>query len=399
MRVLHVIPSIAERYGGPSRAVRGMCGALRARGVDAVVATTGADGPAELDVEYGNVIDFNGTRAILFRRQWSESFKWSPALSQWLGQHASEFQLVHVHAVFSHSALAAGASCRAHGVPYVVRPLGTLDPWSLDRHRVRKQLLMALGARQLLAGAAAMHYTSSDEQALAEGRLQWLPPGVVVSLGIDDECFASEEEVERPRDRIVLSIGRLHPKKRVERVIDGFHAMAAGASLDGWQLVIAGDGDRNYVSGLRRAAESGPAGSSIAFTGWVSGERRLDLLRRAQLVVAPSHQENFGLAVVEAMAAGVPAIVTPGVNLARDIDAAGAGWVSGEEPEALLELLRSVLSNPDELQSRGRRARDFATRYRWTRVAADLTAFYERVLSRSPLPDVAALDPMGTPAP
>jgi glycosyltransferase involved in cell wall biosynthesis len=376
-----------------------MCRALGARGIDAVIATTGADGPSELDVQYGNVIDFNGTRAILFRRRWSESFKWSPELSRWLRQHTREFQLVHIHAVFSHAALAAGAACRAHGVPYVVRPLGTLDPWSLGRHRIRKQLLMALSARRLLRGAAAMHYTSPDEQALAEGRLPWLPPGAVVSLGIDDDCFVPEEEVERPRDRTVLSIGRLHPKKRVESVINAFHAMAASTGLHGWRVVIAGDGDPAYVSNLQLAAASGPAASSIDFAGWVSGESRLDLLRRAQLVVAPSHQENFGLAVVEAMAAGVPAVVTPGVNLARDIDGARAGWVSGDESGALLELLRSVLLDPDELRLRGRQARSFALRYRWTRVASELTALYERVLRQSSLPDAAALDPMGTPAP
>jgi len=397
MRVLHVIPSIAPRYGGPSTAVIGMNRALRAAGIDALVATTGADGPGELETRYDTIHDYERTRAIVFRRRWSESFKWSPALARWLGDHVREFDLVHVHAVFSHASIAAGSACRASGVPYLVRPLGTLDPWSLDHHRRRKQALMALAAGRLLKGASAMHYTSDDERSLAEARLPWLRRGVVVGLGIDDDCFLRTDEPASPRQNVVLSLGRLHPKKRIEAIIEAFHATAVDTRFADWRLVIAGDGDRDYLAALGRAAAAGRAASRISFVGWVSGRDRLDLLRTAKLFVAPSHQENFGLALIEALASATPVIVSPGVNLARDIDAAGAGWVCDAPRVSLSHLLRTALASEEALRTKGARARRYAERFRWPAVANALVKMYGDVLGESRRP-LVGLDAAGSEA-
>jgi len=108
-------------------------------------------------VPTGQIESYAGVPTIFFPRVASESFKWSAPLEAWLRERVSDFDLVHVHAVFSHSSLAAARACRAAHVPYLVRPLGTLDPWSLNHHRLRKQLLFGLGVRRMLAGAAALH--------------------------------------------------------------------------------------------------------------------------------------------------------------------------------------------------------------------------------------------------
>jgi glycosyltransferase involved in cell wall biosynthesis len=132
-RVLHVIPAIAPRYGGPSAATFGLCRALRGRGVDTLVATTDADGPGRLDVPLERAGEYHGVPVIFFRRRFSEAFKWTWRLGAWLDAHVTDFDVVHVHAVFSHSSLVAGRACRGAGIPYIVRPLGTLDPWSVSR--------------------------------------------------------------------------------------------------------------------------------------------------------------------------------------------------------------------------------------------------------------------------
>jgi len=167
-KVLHVIPALAPRYGGPSTAIVGFCRALENAGVQAIVATTDADGRGHLAVPVGEPTLYAGVTVIFFRRRLGEAFKWSSGMSAWLRSHVSAFDLVEVHAVFSHASLAAGRACRLASVPYVVRPLGTLDPWSLARKRMRKQWLMRFGAHDLLTGAAAIHYTSQDEMRLAE---------------------------------------------------------------------------------------------------------------------------------------------------------------------------------------------------------------------------------------
>ena len=379
--IVHVIPSVAARYGGPSAAVVGMGRAIREAGADVLIVTTDADGPGRLDVPLGTLTTFEGLPAIFFRRQATEAFKWSAPLASWLRAHVAEHDVVHAHAVFSHAPIAAARACRAAGVPYIVRPLGTLDPWSVDRKAWRKRTLLRLGARDALAGAAVMHYTTREEQRLAERGFPDLPPGVVIPLGIDDRCFAVTPS-RSPASPYALVLSRLDAKKRIEWIIDAWHHLQTDG-LGDWQLVIAGDGHESYVEALRQRAAAGPAAGRIAFKGWVAGDDKLALLRDAGVFVVASHQENFGVAMVEGMAAGVAPVVTPGVNLAQDLEAAGAGWRVEETPAALADGLRRAMRDEAERRERGRRARAFAEQFRWPAVGRQLQDLYERLASSS----------------
>ncbi len=379
LRVLHVIPALAPRYGGPSAATLGMCESLQSAGLETLVATTDADGPGRLDVRTDGESLFHGIRTRFFARQASESFKWSRPLGRWIGEHARDFDLVHVHGVFSHSSIAAGSACRAQGVPYLVRPLGTLDPWSLKRHAWRKRLLLRLAVRSMLSGAAAMHYTSDEEARLAETALPGLPRRAVVPLGVDEELFADPQSVPAADSPYILALSRLDPKKGIEVLIDAFHHVAGLDVRNQWSLVIAGDGDPAYVKSLRSLAGMGPGSSRITFKGWVAGADRVQLLRGASLFALPSHQENFGIAMVEALAAGVPAMVAPGVNLGGEVEAAGAGWVVSRDRAVWRHALLAVTTDDHERQARGTRAREYARRFRWPAIAASLSRLYEEL--------------------
>lgn len=384
-RVLHVIPALAPRYGGPSAATIGMCESLRSVGIDTLVATTDADGRGRLNVRTDAETTFEGIPVRFFSRQASESFKWSAPLGRWLGAHVKDFDLVHVHAVFSHSSIAAGRACRRHGVPYVVRPLGTLDPWSLRRHAWRKRLLLRVAVRSLLTGAAAMHYTSHEEARLAETALPWLARPVIVPLGVDEMLFGESPEVPG-HSPYVLAMSRLDPKKGIEVLIDAFHQAVGEGSGDRWSLVIAGDGNPAYVARLRAAAEDGPGASRITFRGWVTGNDRASLLRGASVFALPSYQENFGIAMVEALAAGVPVMVSPGVNLGADVEASGAGWVVSRDRTVWRHALRAVMTDDVGRQARARCARQYAKRFRWPVVAASLSALYDELTADRLIP-------------
>ena len=385
MKVLHVIPAVAKRYGGPSVAVFGMCRALERVGIETRIATTDADGSGRLDVPHGSPVCYDGVAAVFFPREWSESFKYSGALARWLSAAVGEYDVVHVHSVFNHSSLAAARASRRMGIPFVIRPLGTLDPWSMGRKGVRKRLLWSLYARRILTAAAAFHYTSEEERRRTETSLG-LARGVVVPLGVDVPDATAHPTPARlggvlgalEDSRYVLVLSRLHPKKGLEYLVDAFLSLPDHPE---WRLVLAGSGDTRYTAALRaRARERGGEGR-VLFPGWIEGDVKAAVLRKAALVALPSYQENFALGVIEALAAGVPVLVSPAVNLAREIEAAGAGWVA--QPSSLSLSLAEALSNGEERARRGAAGRVLIqSRFTWPTVADALRDLYLRVIVR-----------------
>ncbi|MDT4953793.1 MAG: hypothetical protein QOJ02_1931 [Acidobacteriota bacterium] len=390
VKVLHVIPSVAPRYGGPSRAVIEMCHALAGHGVDTLIATTDADGDKRLDVKLDTLISYKNTPAIFFSRQWSEAFKYSQPLSRWLAAHVADFDVVHIHAVFSHACLAAAKACRRKGVPYVVRPLGTLDPWSLKQKRLRKSLFWHLGVRQMLRGAAAIHYTTVAEQRQAEESLG-LTRGVVIPLGVETDLFNEIKGTKKSETSMsssfkppyVLVLSRLHQKKGLEVLLPAFLSLVKQPEFAEWKLVLAGEGEMKYVDSLKSLVKLCGGNGNVVFTGWIDGTRRRDALREAALLALTSYQENFGLCAVEALACGVPVLLSPHVNLAQEIEKVGAGWVSPLESTALEQTLAETLRDEKGRAQRGAIGKDFAhQRFTWNAVAEALAYFYNSVATK-----------------
>lgn len=384
MKILHVIPSVAPRYGGPSRAVVEMCRALAARGVATLIATTDADGVGRLDVKIGELVSYEQAPAIFFSRQWSEAFKYSRPLAQWLQAHVAEFDVVHIHAVFSHASLAAAAACRKRGVPYVVRPLGTLDPWSLKQKQLKKRLFWELGVKRMLKGAAAIHYTTQAEQQLAEDSLG-ISRGVVIPLGIETDLLNQDEDASAAEVKAlpaikhpyVLVMSRLHRKKGLEILLPAFLSLVKKPEFARWQLVLAGEGESNYVASLKSLVKSDGGNGNVVFAGWLDGAQRKSTLRDASLLALTSYQENFGLCAVEALACGVPVLLSPQVNLAQEIENAGAGWIAPLESAALEQTLADSLRDERGRTERGALGKQLVQRrFTWDAVAVALVSLY-----------------------
>ena len=395
-RVLHVIPSVAARYGGPSQAVLGMCRALRKAQIDAVIATTDADGPERLHVPLGTWTSFEGVPALFFPRQWSESLKYSRPLARWMGAHVADFDLVHIHAVFSHACIAAANCSHSLHVPYIVSPHGTLDPWSMRQKPLRKRLMWRLGFRRMLGGSAAVHYTTAEEKHAVEQSLA-LTRGVVVPLGLDESTYVDDEIDGRDsehfrqrfrlgRDPYLLTLSRLHPKKRLGPFMEAFLNVTRSPELRPWRLVLAGDGDAAYKHSLAQLARAAGADDEhrVIFPGWLDGEDKLEALRGASLMAMPSSQENFGVSLIESLISGVPVLVSRHVNLASDIAAYGAGWVVDLDRQSLESGLRSALADPAEQRRRGCAGRKLVLeRFTWTAVVKDLINLYTAAAANS----------------
>jgi len=357
-----------------------MCNALAAEGVETLIATTDADGAGRLDVPKRAITSFNGIPTIFFPGYPSAGFGYAPGLARWLSSGVRRADVVHIHGVFAHSSLAAAAACRRAGIPYIVRPFGSLDPWSLSRRRMEKRLLWWLGVRQMLDGAAAVHFTSVGEQRAA-GRLLRVNLGKVVPLGVDEPLddihSLSEGFQHKSRGPYVIALSRIHPKKGLELLIAAFVEATSRPGLGHWRLVIAGDGDSTYLAELQRHVARLQAKNRVTFPGWLDEAPKWSALQGAALFALPSYQENFCLAAVEAMACGVPVLVSDRMDLADEIQTAGAGWVTLLSSHAMAQKLAAALSSADDRATRGAAGRQLVlARYTWPKVAAQLLALY-----------------------
>ena len=346
MKVLHVIPSLSPIYGGPSFSTRHMVEALAALGVDLHVASTTANGRSESRMPLDRPVVDGGVRYFYFPRQHPKSWTFSWPLTRWLAQHAHAYDVLHVHALFSYPTLPACWAARRTGVPYVLSPHGTLDPWSLRFRAWKKAPYLRVLERRNLLGAAAVHAVSSQEQRAVEAlglpiRAVTIPHGVNAPAIRDAEgrrrrSPATDDAVN------ILFLSRLHPKKGLELLLEAVEALTGKLHL---RLVVAGDGDAAYVKRLQARSGSARLKKVVSFVGFVDGAEKERLLQEADLFVLPSYDENFGMAVAEAMSESLPVVVSEHVALADQVTAAGAGIVvpcdAGKLAQAIDMLARN----------------------------------------------------------
>ena len=293
----------------------------------------------------------------------------------------------HIHSLYLFHDLVAGHYCRKYGVPYLMRPHGTLDPFIYRRHRWRKAVMETWFENRNIRQAAAMHFTSEEEMRLA-GHTPATPRGQWCPWGVDLREFQELPEPGRFRERfpeigpkrIILFLGRINFKKgldllvqamaRVVRHRQDVHLVVAGPDDDGWGARV-----KEWLKG------EGILGCAT-FTGMLLGEEKLAALRDAQMFVLPSYSENFGLAVIEAMACGLPVVISDQVNIWREVEAAGAGLVVPCDAASLAAALERLLADPGLAAAMGQQGRDLvARRFQWGNIALALQDLYTGIIA------------------
>lgn len=364
LRVLHVISSVSRLRGGPSVSVHNMLKALRVRGIGVdLVATDDDGGSARLEVPGDRFVQVEGQNVRFFPRQ-TVKYAFSAPMLRWLRAHVREYDIVHTHGLFGWPPLAAAWCARAACVPYVMRPAGVLDTWGMrNKSRLVKALSVRLLEGPLLQSAAAVHFTTPLEQARA-AELALRIRAVVLPTGVDGDTPAAD--VPEPADApalgeklVILYLARIHPIKRVDALLQAYAALEHRQST---ALVIAGDGDAALVGRLRQMATDLGVGSDVHWVGFAHGSLKRWLLERASLFVLPSDSENFGIAVVEAMNAALPVIVTRGCGLAEFVRQHGAGIVTDGTVGGLQAALAGLLANAQQRGAMGVAGREAARR-------------------------------------
>ena len=386
MRVLHVSAYFAPafRYGGPPRSILGLCQALVRAGVDIDVFTTTANGDTPLPAAPGGV-EYEGVHVRYFPLSWPQRFWRSGALAHAIAREAAGADLIHVHGLWNFTAWAGARAARAAGVPYVVSPRGMLLSGARARHGAAKFIAWHGVQARELREAAFLHATSETE---ARGLAALGPRVVTIANGVDAQA-ATPEQVARLRHRlnlpadadVIAFIGRLHPIKRLDLLAGAFIQLRrAGRRAC---LVIAGPdegGHQRQVEPLFREVAD-----TVRWAGAIDGDDKWALLAASRALVQCSDSESFGMSVAEALACGVPVIVTDRGAWA-DVATVGCGEVVAHDATAIGDALDRVIARPDHARAMGQRGRDWARRtFGWDANGRAMAREYESVVGRRPV--------------
>lgn len=393
MKVLHVLPSVSPLLGGPTHVVLHLVKALRDVGIEAEIATTNDDGDTTLDVPLQQRVEYKQVPVWFFPRfpLRMKEFLFSAELTHWLWQHVSEYDILETHYLFSYASTCAGAIARQQKIPYTVHTMGQLSPWALAQSRTKKRLYTQLIEQRNLRQAAVIHCTALGE---AEDVRQFgiQTPTITLPLGVNSPNACPEarkilgEKYGIAADvPVVLFLSRLHYKKRPDLLLQSLSSLAQEGHS--FHLCLAGAGEPDYLNHLKTLIASLGLTAQTSLTGFVTGQDKEILLQGSDIFVLPSFSENFGVAVAEAMAAGLPVIITPDIQIAPDIARARAGLVVAGEAEALETAIAQLLNSPNLRQQLGENGRRFAqSHYSWDAIAQQLAAAYTAIVQKQPLP-------------
>ncbi|HEV2135922.1 MAG TPA: glycosyltransferase [Terracidiphilus sp.] len=393
MRILHVIDTLSPAAGGPPEAIRQLVRAYEQEVAGARIEVVCLDRPGEPFLS-GIPCPVHALGQTVLGR-----FAFSPRLWRWLHAHANRFDVVLMNGIWSFPDIAVRSAARRSGVPYGVFVHGALDPWfnrAYPLKRLKKMLYWPMQYR-VLHDAAAVFFTTTIERDLAQTSFRpsrW--NSIVIPYGITDygesaedsarqvELFYGATPALRGRNYL-LFLGRIHEKKGCDLLLEAFGRQASHrADVD---LVIAGPDQGGLQSKLKAQADRLGLGGRVHWPSMLRGDLKWGAVRACEAFVLPSHQENFGISVVEALAAGRPVLISNQVNIWPEIEADGVGLVEEDTLAGTERLLhRWFETNSAEREAMATRARPcFLARYTMNRTASVINEIFgpQRVQSET----------------
>jgi len=390
MKILCVIPYYkpAFVYGGPTRSIASLCSGMAQAGAEVTVFTTDANGPGRsLDVPLQQPVNVDGAIVYYFPRNLSREVLpfFSRTLAEACAASVHRFDVLYVCSTWCYPMIPAARAAVRSRVPYVVSPRGALMSWPMQQKWLKKRLYLELIERHWLQAAAAIHCTSVlEREQMAQWQLR--PFTMVIPNGLDVSGFerlpprgAFRERMGIPHNACLsLLVGRLHKQKRLDLAIRAF-ATVIRQKPDAHVALVGPDGGAERT--LRTLIQSLGIAKNVHFVPLVTGCELLQVYADSDLLVLLASSESFAMCVAEAMAAGVPVLVTKDVGLAADVQEACAGCVVSPDIEEVAWTWLKMLNDP-RLQESGLRGRTLA-RHRFDHrvVASQMLEFLSSVSS------------------
>ncbi len=349
------VPEILLERGGVVQAVIDLCQAIAARGHQVTLATCDAsDEPTFWRESTGNwptVVELPLSRLTnkLISRRGLQQFR----------EIAQQVDVAHLHIPWRLTNLQLSGVLQKEKVPYVITPHGMLDDWSMRQSPLKKRCYLNLARHRLFRRAAAIHFTAQGEYEQAQRWIAMDDRAVIQCNTLDLTLYDSLPDPElafkafpqiRPEKKKILFLSRLHPKKGVDLLIAAVALLREQRS--DFQLLIAGPGDDDYVAQLKQIVAQLGVGDVTSFLGMVRGAEKQSLYQLSDVFVLPTHQENFGLVLVEAMVCGTPVVTTRGTDIWPELQAAGA-LIADLAPGAIAGAIAKILLEDENEVQRG----------------------------------------------
>jgi glycosyltransferase involved in cell wall biosynthesis len=372
LHAVHVIAGLDPVNGGPFYSVPRLCDALTAAGAEIMLLSVAERQSGQRNCQHKGYCDrrfaWDYACIPILRR-----LRISRGLSSALHDAAPSLDVIHNHGLWLMPNISAGGAAITGPTPLVVSPRGMLAPAALAFSRWKKRAFWALLQGPMIRGAACLHATSEQEYEEIRG-FGLGNPIAIIPNGIDLPNSAAPQSAQPAVERVALSLGRIHPKKGLAHLVHAWSKVEA--RFPGWRLRIAGPPELGHDNELRALAASlGLA--RIPVEGPIYGEAKTAAYRGADVFVLPSLNENFGMTVAEALAAGTPVISTKGAPWSG-LEREGCGWWIDHGAEALAAALAHAMALPREvLKAMGDKGRAWMARdFSWDRVARDMLDVY-----------------------
>jgi glycosyltransferase involved in cell wall biosynthesis len=375
MKILRVIPSLDPKMGGTVESARAMDVALTKLGASVEVVCLDEPGAGPYLESYPAPVHSLGPARF--------NYRYSKKLVPWLREHSDDYDCVVVDGVWQYHAFGAWRALRSCNTPYFVFTHGMLDPWFKRNYpfkHLKKWIYWPFADYRVLRDARAVLFTCEEERLLARESF-WLYSckELVTSFGTSkppDESaeFRNAFYSKHPLlfgKRIVLFMGRIQEKKGCDLLVDAF---ARVANLDDdLHLVMAGPDQVGWIKQLKERAKLSGVEDRITFTGMISGDEKWGAFFACDVFCLPSHQENFGIVIAEALGCGKSVLISDKVNIWKEVESDGAAIVNSDTLEGTYRSLRDWLAlDKGEIERMRAAAREsFRMRFFIDQVAAD----------------------------
>ena len=378
-----VAPYLADIYGGVSKAVKELAQGIAEQGVSIDLVTTNANGKSKLSVPVDQWIETDGYRVRYFNCIHRYDSVLSIPLCLWLARHAASYDVIHTHSMFAPVVDFAQWICRGQKVSYVTTPHGMLEPWALSYKSSKKRIYYRTFEVPALEAASAIHVLNSQEadnvNSLGFQQTEIIHNGIHRSefeeLASEDEFYQQFPEIKGRR--IILFLGRIDPKKGLDLLAPAFAKIHQ--QFPDTHLVIAGPDSIGFLPTVKAYFEKFSCSDAVTFTGMISGSLKYAALSAASIYVSPSYSEGFSMSILEAMAVGLPCIITEKCNFPEAADAKAA-YVVETDADAISQALCKVLQQPQDSEAMGQRARELVfDQYTWHCAADKLIQIYRRI--------------------